>query len=144
MGKPYPKPQLVTPVTTILERTTYNNGVKATTEAETKERKKKFLDILDKATDKFLQNLQDDKVDLTSTLDLERIVKMVLVISGEADSITGQTGSATASAATEAKLSMSKIEEILNLDDPNVQAMFQQIYTGYNELNDAVCAEKEK
>lgn len=143
MGKPHPKPQLVTPVTTILERTTHNNGVRATTEEETKERKKKFLIILDKATDKFLQNLQEDKVDLTSTLDLERIVKMVLVISGEADSITGQTGSATTSVSTEAKLSMSKIEEILNLDDPNVQAMFQQIYTGYNEINDAICAEKE-
>lgn len=143
MGKPHPKPQLVTPVTTILERTTHNNGVRATTEEETKERKKKFLTILDKATDKFLQNLQEDKVDLTSTLDLERIVKMVLVISGEADSITGQTGSATTSVSTEAKLSMSKIEEILNLDDPNVQAMFQQIYTGYNEINDAICAEKE-
>lgn len=143
MGKPHLKPQLVTPVTTILERTTHNNGVKATTEEETKQRKQKFLTILDKATDKFLQNLEDDKVDLTSTLDLERIVKMVLVVSGEADSITGQTGSATTSVSTEAKLSMSKIDEILNMDDPNVQAMFQQIYKGYNELNDAVCAEKE-
>lgn len=141
MGKPHPKPQLVTPATTIMERTTHN-GVKVATVEETKERKKKFFEIIDKATTKFLQNLEEDKVDLTSTLDLERLVKMALVLSGEADSIVGGVGETSISA--EAKLSMSKIDEILNMDDPSVQAMFQRIYTGYNELNDAACAEKEK
>lgn len=144
MGKPHPKPQLVTPVTTIMERTTHSNGVPVATPGDTKQRKEKFLKILDKATEKFLKNLEDDVVDLTSTLDLERIVKMVLVLSGEADSITGQPNGSTTSVTTEAKLSMSKIDEILKMDDPAVQAMFQQIYNGYNELNDAICAEREK
>lgn len=129
--KKRPQQPLVTAATTIIR---HHNGVPAATEDETKERKKKFLNILDMATDKFMKNLEDGKVPIDSTLDLERIVKMVLVISGEADSIQGSTGTTQTETA---RISMSKIDEILNPEDPAVQAMFKQIYDGYNSLNDA-------
>ena len=33
-------------------------------------------------------------------------------------------------------MSISKIEEILNEDDPDVIAMYNKLYDKYNELND--------
>ena len=96
--------------------------------------------MLDQAADKFIDNLNKGNVELDSTLDLERIVKLTLILSGEADSITGSTGTETTTNMAANELSMSKIEEILDLNDPEVKAMYDKIYSGYNQINDGGAA----
>ncbi len=132
----YPHKPLVGSVATRLKTTQFTNGITVTTPEETKQRKKGFLDVLDAAVKQFSQNLNDGKVELDSTLDLERLIKLTLLVSGEADSITGKTSSTETEVGTDAKLSMSKIEEILTLDDPDVKAIYDKLYEGYNTIND--------
>ena len=61
-----------------------------TTEEETAERKTKFLNILDKSTEAFLKKLESGEITINTTADFERIVKLTLLLSGEADSIKGK------------------------------------------------------
>lgn len=130
---------LVSSVSTQLRKTVDLNNTSPITPDELKEKKQKLMGILDNATLQFIKNLEEGKVELTSSLDLERIVKLTLLLSGEADTITGSSLSQgeleTTVGTSSAELSMSKVEEILNLDDPDVKAMFDKLYEGYNEKN---------
>lgn len=133
----HPRKPLVGSVATRLKSTQFSNGVEVTTPEETKQRKQEFLSVLDTAIVQFKQNLAKGKVGLDSTLDLERLIKLTLLVSGEADSISGKTSSKETEVGTEdVKISMSKIEEILSLDDPDVKAIYDKLYQGYNEIND--------
>jgi hypothetical protein len=129
-----PRPMISATVSKIRSTTSLNGSQVATLE-ETKARKKKFLDTLDAISDKFQENVQTGKVQLTSMADFEKAVKLMLLLSGEADSISGKTSETEVNAET-MKLSISKIEEILQEDDPEVIAMYNRIYDKYNELND--------
>jgi hypothetical protein len=128
-------------VTARIKNTTYeSSSTQVATPEETIGRKKKYLGILDKAIDKIADNLESGKMALDSSLDLDRIIKLSLLVSGEADSITGKSGKETTQEMdVEAKkLSMSKIESILDLEDPEVKAMYDKLYDSYNKLNDEV------
>lgn len=129
-----PRPMISATVSKIRSTTSLNGSQVATLE-ETKARKKKFLNTLDAISDKFQENVQTGKVQLTSMADFEKAVKLMLLLSGEADSISGKTSETEVNAET-MKLSISKIEEILQEDDPEVIAMYNRIYDKYNELND--------
>lgn len=132
-GKP-----MVTSVSSHIKKTTYNNGSQVTTKEETIKRKQGFLGMLDAVGEQIMQNIQDGKIELTSTMDIERLIKLTLLVSGEADSIRGKADSTESGTGVEsdAKLSMSQIEKILSLDDPEVQKMYDKLYQGYNEIND--------
>ena len=70
---------------------------------------------------------------MDSSLDLERLVKCSLVLSGEADHITGTPAGQTEQIQIN---DASKIAEILDENDPMVQTLFKKLYVGYNKLND--------
>lgn len=131
---------LVSSVSTQLKKTIPTDDTQVVSPEELKNKKQKLLNIIDNATEQFIQNLNDKKVELTSSLDLERLIKLTLLLSGEAESITGssvhQAEVSTSVGVNNAEISMSKINEILNLDDPEVKSMFDKIYEGYNQLND--------
>lgn len=137
--QPINRKPLVSSVTARIRNTTYDSSstVVATPE-ETCKRKKSFLNILDKATEKIMESIESGKMTFDSTLDLDRVIKLSLLVSGEADSITGKSGKETTQEMDiEArKLSMSKIESILDLEDPEVKAMYDKLYDSYNKLND--------
>ena len=134
--KHVPQAPLVSSVSARIKQTIPDNGVEVATPEETKNRKKNFLAMLDKATEQFTKNLEKGKVDLSTTLDLERIVKLTLLVSGEADSIHGSSKTTeTETSAENDKIAISKVEEILNSDDPAVEEIFNKLYEGYNELN---------
>lgn len=95
--------------------------------------KTKMLQIVTAALDKFVTNLNEDKVKLDSSLDLERLVKLALILSGEADSITGKPAHQSEQIDT---TDVSKIGEMLDTNDPAVKAVFEKLYQGYNRLND--------
>lgn len=142
MKKKQQKAPLVSSVAARIKQTVPDNGVEVATEEETKARKKNFLSMLDKATEQLATNLEQGKVELTTSLDFERVVKLTLLLSGEADSIRGTTGTKESEVTTDSRLSMSKIDEILNDEDPAVQELFKRLYYGYNAANDQANEEK--
>ena len=109
------------------------NSTAVSTPEETRDRKKKALSIVDTALEQFQQNLQAGVVQLDSSLDLERLVRCFMVLSGESDA-HGNTVEDPEQPTQ--SVDTSKIAEILNEDDPMVQALFEKLYNGYNELND--------
>lgn len=90
-------------------------------------KKEKMISLVDKALQKFSENLADGKVELKSSLDLERLIKLSLLLSGEAESIIGVP---------------SKEEQTISADlelDPNdtkVQELYAYIFDKYNKKND--------
>lgn len=108
------------------------------TPEQTKKRKQKLLDILDKSADEFLNALSKGEAELRTSADLERIVKLTLLLSGEADTIQGNSAMEETVNDTKlmAELSMSKVEDILNPDDPAVKEIYNKLFEGYNSIND--------
>lgn len=138
MAKNQPQTPLVTSVSTKLRKTLLPDTQVATPD-EVKEKKRTLLDIVQQGTDLFKKNLSEGRVEMSTSSDLERLVKLTLLLSGEADSVTGKPhGEVDQETSIVAQsISMSKIEEILNLDDPEVKKMYEKISQGYNELNDS-------
>lgn len=135
--KHIPQAPLVSSVSSRIKQTVSDNGIVVTTAEETANRKKNFLVMLDKATEQFTKNLEKGKVELNTTVDLERLVKLTLLLSGEADSIQGNSKITETEASVEGNnLAISKVEEILDFDDPSVKEIFDKLYEGYNKLND--------
>ena len=137
MPKNQPQTPLVTSVSTKL-RKTIRPDTQVVTPDEIKEKKKDLLSVVNNAVELFKKNLAEGKVDVSTSLDLERLVKLTLLLSGEADSVTGKPYGETdqETSITAQSISMSKIEEILDLNDPEVKSMYEKISKGYNELND--------
>lgn len=121
----------VTNVASMLKKSM--NSTTPINSAEVKQRKKSMLGIVDTALDQFRRNLESGKVELDSSIDLERLIKCALILSGEADSITGKPNGQT----EQHKVEISKIAEVLDENDPMVQTLFNKLYEGYNKLNDA-------
>ena len=119
----------ITSVASMLKRTT--NGTQPIPHEEVKQRKKKMLGIVDTALDQFKKDLESGKVELDSSLDLERLIKCSLILTGEADSITGKPNGQSE------KVEISKIANILDENDPMVQTLFKKLYNGYNKMNDS-------
>lgn len=137
MPKNQPQTPLVTSVSTKL-RKTIKPDTQVVTPEEVKEKKKDLLSVVNDGVELFKKNLAEGKVDMSTSLDLERLVKLTLLLSGEADSVTGKPygESDQETSITAQSISMSKIEEILDLNDPEVKSMYEKISKGYNELND--------
>lgn len=125
---------LVTSISTTL-RKTYQSPTQVVSIEDVKQRKKDMLDIVDKSLEIFKSNLANGKVSLNSSIDLERITKLMLILSGEPDSVVGQPNGEQITT-TESSVEMSKADQILNRDDPEVQSMFKKLYEGYNKIND--------
>lgn len=130
------QPPLVTSVSTTLKKTIQSTQV--VTEDEIKEKKRDVLNVIDKTLGIFKKNLEDGKVEMSSSLDLERIVKLMLLLSGEPDSVTGKPhGEQEQEVITQQlEVSASKVEEVLNWDDPEVQSLYNKLFQGYNSAND--------
>lgn len=137
MAKNQPQTPLVSSISTTLRKTLHSDTQVVTPE-EVKEKKRTMLGAVDKAMEKFINNLNEGKVAMNTSADLERLVKLSLLLSGEADSRVGKPyGESEEETTTQvASISMSKVEEILNLDDPDVKKMYDKLYQGYNKAND--------
>lgn len=129
-------------IATELKKTvSISKGTQVATEEETKIRKNRFLSILDKATATFLKKLEAGEISINNTADLERLVKLTLLLSGEADSIKGKEGTIeeTTNASTEALNSkITDIQDLLDMNNPNVKAIYDDIFNKYNDANDSI------
>lgn len=133
MAKAKARQPLVTSVSETLKASNITT-TKVTTEDETKARKSNMIAIADKALELFKKNLEDGKVELRSTLDLDRISRLLLLLSGEAESLTASETTVSA----QASVDMSKATQILDVNDPKVKELYEQLYLGYNKANDEV------
>lgn len=129
---------LVTSVSTTLRQTVQSTQV--VSKEEVKERKKDMLGVLDKTLEVFKKNLAAGKVEINSAIDLERIIKLTLLLSGEPDSVTGKSAGEqeqeTTITAEQQGISSFKIDEVINMEDENVKELFDKLYKGMNEAND--------
>lgn len=139
MAKKKPQTPLVSSMSTVL-RKSIQSSTQVVTPEQIKEKKLDWLGVVNDSLDLFKKNLMDGKVDMSSSLDLERLVKLGLLLSGEAETITGKPNSEQEVTAVDsvqaASANMSKIDEILDSDDPDVQRLFKKLYEGYNKKND--------
>lgn len=139
MAKKKPQTPLVSSMYTVL-RKSIQSSTQVVTPEQIKEKKLDWLGVVNDSLDLFKKNLIDGKVDMSSSLDLERLVKLGLLLSGEAETITGKPNSEQEVTAVDsvqaASANMSKIDEILDSDDPDVQSLFKKLYEGYNKKND--------
>lgn len=122
---------IISNVSSTLKR--QHSSTQIVTPEQAMQNKSRMLNIVNAALDRFTNNLSEGKVRLDSSLDLERLVKLVLILSGEADSITGKP----AHQSEQVEITdLSKTGQILDDNDPAVKAMFEKLYRGYNNLND--------
>ena len=139
MPKNQSQTPLVTSISTTLRKTLHADTQVVTPE-EIKEKKKDMLGIINDSLELFKKNLSEGKVSMTNTADLERLIKLQLLVSGEADSRVGkpygESEQETTVSSQAASISMSKIEQILTMEDEDVKNMFNKLYEGYNEAND--------
>ena len=139
MPKNQSQTPLVTSISTTLRKTLHADTQVVTPE-EIREKKKDMLGIINDSLELFKKNLSEGKVSMTNTADLERLIKLQLLVSGEADSRVGkpygESEQETTVSSQAASISMSKIEQILTMEDEDVKNMFNKLYEGYNEAND--------
>lgn len=98
----------------------------------TKQRKTTLLDVLDKATANFANNLANGKAEVTTISDLERIAKLTLTLSGETTDIKGGATVET----TEVTTNIPEGKVQLDTENPAVKEVFNMLYGQMNEAND--------
>ena len=135
MKKKQPQVPLVKSITTQLKKTVKQNTTEATTKEEIIARKKDALDIIDTAIVQIKQNLNNGNMQLDSTSDFERMVKLMLLLSGEADSRSGSSLNEDEVTQT-TNINIDTVEEALNPKDEDVQAVYQKLLHAFNETND--------
>ena len=130
------QPPVVSSYSTILRKVI---GDEIATAEEMQERKKDVLSIIDDSLVLFKNNLASGNVSMTTSSDLERIVKLMLLISGEADSRAGkplgEVESETVVTTPTSSIPIDKIESILSQDSESVQDIYNKLYTAFNESN---------
>lgn len=135
MKKKQPQVPLVKSITTQLKKTVKQNTTEATTKEEIIERKKDALDIIDTAMKQIKQSLCNGNMQLDSTSDFERMVKLMLLLSGEADSRSGNSLNEDEVTQT-TNINIDTVEEALNPKDEDVQAVYQKLLHAFNKTND--------
>lgn len=135
MAKNQNQAPLVTSVSTTL-RKTLQSSTQVISDEEIKVKKKEMMGVIDDSLELFKKNLLEGKVTMTTSADLERIIKLQLLLSGEADSRVGKSTENETETTVQSAISMSKVEEILDIEDEEVKNMFNRLYEGYNKAND--------
>lgn len=128
---------MVSSLSTFLRANMLNEDIEqVASKEETAKRKAKFLSVLDKTLQQFNTALESGLVQMNSIADLEKIVRLTLLVSGEAEAIVEgrkQDG-------TEVKVISVDEEEVirnmLNAENPDVAKVFEMILNRYNEFND--------
>lgn len=111
----------------------YISSTQVVTPEEIKKNKRDMLDIVNSTLEQFKSNLESGKIDLDSSLDLDRLVKLSLLLSGEANSISGSPSSQVEQVDT---TELSHASSILDENDPTVKELWKKLYDGYNQKND--------
>lgn len=93
------------------------------TPLEIRQRNSHMLSIVDSAIDQFLINLKKGKVKLRSSSDLERLIKVAVLLS---DTLKGETSAQKTVNSDTSEAS----------DDPTITELYEKLYQKYNQQND--------
>ena len=93
---------------------------------EVRAEKREMHKVLKDAFAVFRDRLKSGSVDMSSSLDLERVVKMMMLVMGEPDGVPQ----------TEEKQTVVTFAEPLSLNDPDVKSVYERLTDSYNEHND--------
>lgn len=74
----------------------------------------------------FSDKLKSGEVEMSTSLDLERLVKMMMLIMGEPDGVPQ----------ADVKQTVVTFAEPLSLDDPDVKSVYERLTESYNDHND--------
>ena len=74
----------------------------------------------------YIDKLKNGEVDISTPLDLERLVKMMMLIMGEPDGVPQ----------VEEKQTVVTFADPLSLDDPDVKSVYDRLTESFNEHND--------
>lgn len=102
-----------------------------------KRRRQQALEVIDVALDKFAQNLREDRVELTSTLDLDRLVRLMIHITGGADLRFGKEGSTEETTLTGGRSETAILKEVLESDESLMKEVYQRAFAALNTRNDS-------
>lgn len=93
---------------------------------EIRAEKREIHGVLKDALEVFKTNLKRGDVDMSSSLDLDRVVNLLLKVLGEPDGVPR----------TDETQTVVTFAEPLSLEDPDVQSVYQRLTAAYNEHND--------
>jgi hypothetical protein len=133
-------PGIVSSLATELKKTVKpSSDTKVATIEDTKARKNKFLNILDEATQIFSDKLGKGNIIIKDVADLEKLIKLTLLVSGEANNIVGSEATTETTETTKLNAintDIDSVADILDPNDPEVKAVFDKIFNKYNDAND--------
>ena len=99
---------------------------------DTQNNKKHLLDVVNLSINKYKDNLNTGTIEIKSIADLEKLVKMSLLLTGEPDSITSTTNT------TELGVTLESTNIQLDLNDSSVKEVYEKLFGAYNEKNEEV------
>jgi hypothetical protein len=111
--------------------------VQATTREQLEQRKSTMLEVLDKSLNEFVLLLSKGKIPIKNTLDLERIIKLTLLVSGEANERQGIEASTSEEEIEQiGRTELETVKDLLKTNDPSVQALKNKLIEALNNKND--------
>lgn len=96
------------------------------TPEEVRAEKRGMYEVLKDSFGVYIAKLRAGEVELSTSLDLDRLIKAMLLVMGEPDG-TPQT---------EETQTVVTFAEPLSLDDPDVRSVYERLTESYNEHND--------
>lgn len=107
----------------------YTTSTAPLTPEEITTHKRNMLSTVNRALDQFNKQLDASQIPMKSTADLERLVKLNLLLMGEPTDTVGNPINQSEETVTAPAIT-------LNPDDPDVQSIFAKMYTQMNKTND--------
>ena len=95
-----------------------------------RQRKIEMLGVVETGLEQFTTALVNNEIKMDSTLDLERLVKLAMLLSGEPDTVVGTPTNQVE--VTE----QNTLESMLDENDDITNALVRELYERYNEQND--------
>lgn len=121
---------LVTSVANTLKQQYLSNTQPLDAE-EILKRKQNMICLADEVISQFRTKLATGEIELKSVSDFEKMAKLILILSGEADRISGKPSSQVEDGTVTKEISQS-----LSKDDPDVKALYEKVFAKYNIIND--------
>ena len=93
---------------------------------EVRAEKREMYKVLKDSFAVYIENLKNGSVEIDSSLDLDRLIKGMMLVMGEPDGVPP----------TEETQTVVTFSEPLSLDDPDVKSVYERLTESYNSHND--------
>lgn len=118
-----PQEPLITSVAAVVKSV---QDTRPFTADEVRAEKREMYAVLKDSFAVYIDKLKNGDVDMSSSLDLDRLIKGMLLVMGEPDGVPQASEQQT----------VVTFAEPLSLDDPDVKSVYERLTESYNEAND--------